>query len=93
MNHYIWADIDAWIKNNLQWKTIKRTEDNLVLADGIKILNFGSGHAWGMIWLHIKMLETGGIILASAAVYTAESFGPSIKPQALFMTHLDMQMQ
>lgn len=44
---YIWADIDAWIKNHLQWKTIKRGEDNLELAEGIKILNFGSGHAWG----------------------------------------------
>ncbi|AQQ55452.1 AhlS family quorum-quenching N-acyl homoserine lactonase [Planococcus lenghuensis] len=80
---YIWADIDAWIKNNLQWQTIKRTEDNLQLAEGIRLLNFGSGHAWGMLGLHIEMPETGNIILASDAIYTAESFGPPIKPPGI----------
>lgn len=35
------------------------------LAEGITLLNFGSGHAWGMLGLHIEMPESGGIILAS----------------------------
>ncbi|MFB6362902.1 N-acyl homoserine lactonase family protein [Paenibacillus elgii] len=85
---YIWADIDAWIKNHLRWKTVKRTEDNLDLAEGIKILNFGSGHAWGMIGLHVDMPETGGIILASDAIYTAESFGPPVKPPGILYDSL-----
>ncbi|MDM5338467.1 N-acyl homoserine lactonase family protein [Fictibacillus enclensis] len=85
---YIWADIDAWIKNNLQWRTVKRSDDNLQLAEGIKILNFGSGHAWGMIGLHIHMPESGGIILASDAVYTSESFGPPIKPPGIIYDSL-----
>lgn len=80
---YVWADIDAWIKNHLQWKTVKRNEDYLDLAEGIKILNFGSGHAWGMLGLHIEMPETGGIILASDTVYTAESYGPPVKPPGI----------
>ncbi|QKS70124.1 N-acyl homoserine lactonase family protein [Paenalkalicoccus suaedae] len=85
---YVWADIDAWIKNNLQWRQIKRTEDNLLLAEGIRVLNFGSGHAWGMIGLHIDMPDTGGIILASDAIYTAESFGPPIKPPGIIYDSL-----
>ncbi|MGZ9585598.1 AhlS family quorum-quenching N-acyl homoserine lactonase [Paenibacillus marinisediminis] len=80
---YIWADIDAWIKNNLQWRTIQRHEDNLLLADGIRVLNLGAGHARGMLGLHIQMPETGGIILASDAIYTAESFGPPVKPPGI----------
>ncbi|GGG13834.1 AhlS family quorum-quenching N-acyl homoserine lactonase [Paenibacillus abyssi] len=80
---YIWGDIDAWIKNQLQWRTVKREEDNLELAEGIKVLNFGSGHAWGMLGLHIQMPETGGIILASDAIYTAESYGPPVKPPGI----------
>ncbi|GIO34470.1 MULTISPECIES: AhlS family quorum-quenching N-acyl homoserine lactonase [Paenibacillus] len=80
---YVWADIDAWIKNGLQWKTVKPGEDHLDLADGVKILNFGSGHAWGMLGLHIEMPETGGIILASDAIYTAESYGPPVKPPGI----------
>ncbi|GAA4719551.1 AhlS family quorum-quenching N-acyl homoserine lactonase [Brevibacillus fulvus] len=85
---YIWADIDAWIKNRLQWRPVKRTEDNLPLAAGIKVLNFGSGHAWGMLGLHVEMPETGGIILASDAVYTAESYGPPVKPPGIIYDSL-----
>lgn len=76
---YIWADIDAWIKNNLTWKTIKPYEDNLELVDGVKILNFGSGHAWGMLGLLVELEEIGSIILASDAIYTSESLGPPLK--------------
>lgn len=80
---YIWADIDAWIKNNLQWRTVTSEEDNLKLAEGIRVLNFGSGHAWGLLGLHVQMPETGGVILASDAIYTSESYGPPIKPPGI----------
>lgn len=85
---YVWADIDAWIKNNLQWQTIKRDEQNIKLAEGVTVLNFGSGHAWGMLGLHVQMPEKGGIILASDAIYTAESFGPPIKPPGIIYDSL-----
>ena len=80
---YIWADIDAWIKNDLTWKTMKRDEDYLKLVDGVKVLNFGSGHAWGMIGLEIETEELGTIILASDAIYTKESMEPTLKPPGI----------
>ncbi|WP_371826333.1 N-acyl homoserine lactonase family protein [Alicyclobacillus fastidiosus] len=80
---YIWGDIDAWIKNNLQWKTIRRDEDGVALAEGVTVLNFGSGHAWGMLGLQVSLPEYGNIILASDAIYTAESYGPPIKPPGI----------
>ncbi|MFX8389431.1 N-acyl homoserine lactonase family protein, partial [Acinetobacter baumannii] len=58
------------------------------LAEGIKVLNFGSGHAWGMLGLHVELPETGGIILASDAIYTAESYGPPIKPPGIIYDSL-----
>jgi glyoxylase-like metal-dependent hydrolase (beta-lactamase superfamily II) len=76
---YIWADIDAWLKNNLQWKTIRPHEDNLTLVEGVKILNFGSGHAWGMLGLHVQLPGEGGIILASDAIYSAGNYGPPVR--------------
>jgi len=85
---YIWADIDAWIKNDLHWKTIKRNEDTIKLAEGINVLNFGSGHAWGMLGLHVHLPETGGIILASDTIYTAESYGPPVKPPGIIYDSL-----
>lgn len=80
---YIWADIDAWIKNDLTWKTIKPYEDNLEIVKGVRVLNFGSGHAWGMIGLEVETQELGTLILASDAIYTAESMGDILKPPGI----------
>ena len=80
---YIWADIDAWIKNDLTWKTIKPYEDNLEIVQGVKVLNFGSGHAWGMIGLEVETQELGTLILASDAIYTQESMGDILKPPGI----------
>ncbi|MDR7314653.1 N-acyl homoserine lactonase family protein [Brevibacillus nitrificans] len=79
MGAYVWADIDAWVRNGLNWKTIRPKDEEVQLVDGIKILNFGAGHAWGMLGLHVELPGTGGIILASDAVYSAENYGPPIK--------------
>src|SRR5699024_4439240 len=43
------------------------------MQSGVKVLNFGSGHAWGMIGLEIETEELGTLILASDAIYTQES--------------------
>lgn len=79
MGAYVWADIDAWVKTGLDWSPIQRSEQEIPLVDGVKILNFGSGHAWGMLGLHVDLPETGSIILASDAVYSAENYGPPVK--------------
>jgi N-acyl homoserine lactone hydrolase len=79
MGAYIWADVDAWIKNDLRWKTIAPDEDEIELVSGIKILNFGPGHAYGLLGLHVDLPGTGGIILASDAIYSAENYGPPVK--------------
>ncbi|MGI6125763.1 MAG: AhlS family quorum-quenching N-acyl homoserine lactonase [Planifilum sp.] len=79
MGAYIWADIDAWIKTGLDWHPIKRDEQEIPLVDGVKILNFGSGHAWGLLGLHVNLPDTGNIILASDAIYCSENYGPPIR--------------
>lgn len=78
MGAYVWADVDAWVKNDLSWRTIRPKEEEVPLVDGVKILNFGSGHAWGMLGLHVQLPGTGGIILASDAVYSAQNYGPPV---------------
>lgn len=79
MGAYIWSDIEAWIKNDLHWKTIRPYEDEIELVKGVKILNFGPGHAWGLIGLHVELPGEGGVILASDAVYSEENYGPPAK--------------
>ena len=38
---------------------IKRGEDNIKLAEGIEIFNFGGGHAWGMLGLTDQYARNG----------------------------------
>ncbi|WP_047151797.1 AhlS family quorum-quenching N-acyl homoserine lactonase [Aneurinibacillus tyrosinisolvens] len=76
---YIWADIDAWIRTGLNWKTIQPQDKEVPLVEGVKILNFGPGHAWGMLGLHVELPGTGSIVLASDAIYSAENYGPPAK--------------
>ena len=54
---------------------MKRDEDYLKLVDGVKVLNFGSGHAWGMIGLEIETEELGTIILALRCYLYERKYG------------------
>jgi len=85
---YIWEDIDAWIRNELHWWPVQRDEGDLPLVDGVTILNFGSGHAFGMLGLHVQLPETGGVILASDAIYCSQNYGPPVKPSGILYDSL-----
>jgi len=73
---FIWDEIDSWIKSDLTWRVVKESEGDLELLEGIQLLNFGSGHSYGMLGLHIDLPGHGGVILSSDAVYTEANYGP-----------------
>ncbi|MEH7253799.1 N-acyl homoserine lactonase family protein [Neobacillus niacini] len=80
---YFWNDTDAWLKANLQWDLIKRDEDYIELVEGVRILNFGSGHTMGMLCLELDLPETGKVILGSDLAYSKESVGPPARVPVL----------
>lgn len=43
-------------------------------------MNFGPGHARGMIGLEVTLRSQPGVILVSDACYTAENYGPAKQP-------------
>src|SRR5699024_6150286 len=47
--------------------------------EGVKILNFGCGHAWGMLGLLVELEVIVSVILVSDANYTYESLGRPLK--------------
>ncbi|MCU4862834.1 N-acyl homoserine lactonase family protein [Bacillus cereus] len=76
---YIEEDISNWIRANLQWKEIKRSEKSVILVEGVDILNFGSGHTFGMLGMRINLPKTGKIILTSDAVYSKIHYAQPIQ--------------
>lgn len=71
---YIESDIFKWLRTNLHWKVIKRSAKKEVLVEGVEVLNFGSGHTWGMLGMQIHLPNTGTLILTSDAIYSKEHY-------------------
>jgi N-acyl homoserine lactone hydrolase len=76
MDSYIWDDTHQWAGRALNWRLVARDEPDFALADRIRVLNFGAGHAYGMLGLHVHLPQTGHLLLVSDAIYTAENYGP-----------------
>ncbi|MCB8877883.1 N-acyl homoserine lactonase family protein [Acidisoma silvae] len=76
---YVLADIGAWARCDLDWQLVTRETSSIALADDIEILNFGSGHARGMLGLHVRTRELGSVILASDVAYGSGVYGPPVR--------------
>jgi glyoxylase-like metal-dependent hydrolase (beta-lactamase superfamily II) len=76
---YAPKDLQAWSKLDLNWRLVGRKEPDQALVDGVRLLNFGSGHSYGMLGLSVKLRGEPGVLLVSDACYTAENFGPPIR--------------
>jgi len=73
---YIVQDLERWSKLDLNWRRIGRGEPDRDLVKGVKLLNFGSGHSYGMLGLQVSLRSQNGVLLVSDACYTAENYGP-----------------
>jgi glyoxylase-like metal-dependent hydrolase (beta-lactamase superfamily II) len=73
---YAWRDVAQWIGQDLNWRFIEEHEKELSLTVRVTLLNWGAGHAAGMLGLEVALDEAGHVILASDAVVTMENFGP-----------------
>ena len=74
---YIKKDIEAWLAAELNWETMD--EEEMDLYPGIRVLNFGPGHAYGMMGLLVTLPGSGNYIVASDAVNTAMNYGPPMQ--------------
>jgi glyoxylase-like metal-dependent hydrolase (beta-lactamase superfamily II) len=76
---YIKADVGAWVRAGLKWRTVGDVGKIVKFLDGVYLLSFGSGHAFGMLGLLLELPKTGNIILTSDAIYCQENVGPPVR--------------
>ena len=75
------SDIESWLLAELNWHPISCEETEIELFDGLKIINFGPGHSWGMLGLLIELKKDGNYLLVSDAIYSQRHIDPpGIKP-------------
>ena len=77
---YAWRDADQWLRRDMNWRFVEDHEQELSLTQAVTVLNWGAGHAAGMLGLEVSLDGTGRVILASDAIFTMENFGPPSRP-------------
>lgn len=78
MDNHLPSDVRNWRDAGLAWEMVSTPE--VRLAQGVTIVNFGSGHAWGMLGLLVELPRSGSVLLAGDTIYTRANLGP---PQIL----------
>ena len=76
---YIPKDIEMWLQAKLHWHLIPSDMQEFDVMDGVKIINLGSGHTFGMLGLLVSLQETGNILIVSDAINCSENFGPPVR--------------
>lgn len=80
---YVLKDLEKWARFDLSWREIGRQEPDQDLVEGVRLLNFGSGHAYGMLGLAVSLRSQPNVLLVSDSCYTAENYGPPIRPSGI----------
>lgn len=79
MGGYIRNDMKVWLEQGPNWSLMEDDEEERELLDGIRIVNFGSGHTFGMMGLLVTLKDEGNFLLVSDCVNTAANYGPPIR--------------
>lgn len=76
---YCWLDLDLACRAELNWKTIKNEDGEIIdLARDLHIVNFGSGHAHGMLGLILDTKKSKPKFVISDILYSSENEGPPL---------------
>ena len=76
---YIATDIKGWLEAGLNWHLVADGKTEYPLLRGLTILNFGPGHAYGMMGLLVELQASGNFLLVSDALYSPENLGPPVR--------------
>lgn len=79
LNVHVPCDIERFIAAKLKWRTLMPDEKEIEIVPGVKVLNFGSGHAWGMLGMKVELENTGNLLCVADSVYMKDNIEPEIR--------------
>ena len=77
--HHVPSDIEKIIAAKLNWHLLPNDTKEYHLTDGVTLLNFGSGHSFGMVGMRVDLPKTGRLLIVADAIYCKENVEPEIK--------------
>ena len=82
---YVESDIKGWLDAGLRLNLVSEEEKEIKLLEGLTIVNFGLGHAFGMMGLLVELEKAGNYLLVSDALHTEENFGPPVRLTGVYV--------
>lgn len=79
MDVHVPVDIQRFIDAKLNWHLLPNDVKEYELAKGVTLLNFGSGHSFGMVGMRVDLQNTGSVLIVADAIYCKENVEPEIK--------------
>ena len=73
------SDIEDWMKAGIQWRFVEPQTEEQELVPGLRILNFGPGHSYGMLGMLVQLDSGKKYILAADTIYTKGHMGPPVQ--------------
>lgn len=73
------SDIEHFIDAKLNWRLVPNEEKELEIVKGVTLLNFGSGHSFGMMGMKVELKNSGNFLIVADAIYCEENIKPEIK--------------
>lgn len=77
------TDLEHAMAAKLHWNLIPDDVKEVKIADGLTLLNLGSGHSYGMVAVRIDLEHTGRLLLVADSIYFRENVEPTIKAPSL----------
>ena len=88
MDVHVPSDVEHFLNAKLNWRPVLKVEQILEIAPGVRILNLGPGHSFGMLALEVRLPNNGSFLLVSDAVYMRENIEPDICPPGILYDSL-----
>ena len=83
MDVHVPSDVEHFLAAGLHFRPVLKEEAFLEIAPGVRILNLGPGHSFGMLALEVRLPNSGNFLLAADAIYLRENIEPSISPPGI----------
>jgi glyoxylase-like metal-dependent hydrolase (beta-lactamase superfamily II) len=76
---YSFNDFTNFIGAGLHWNLIPDTVIEYPLVEGVRVVNLGAGHGFGMLGMLVELPQSGNFFFVSDAIYTELNMGPPIR--------------
>lgn len=78
MDVHVPVDIQRFIDAKLNWHLLENEVKEYEITKGVTVLNFGSGHSFGMLGMKVELPNTGNLLIVADSIYCRQNVEPQI---------------